>query len=442
MQDDFSENSSNKNVKFNKIIINNEPEKLNINKFNKNEDDKSNNTKNINNLKIERLSSNKGDISQSISIDVQNKEENIPSEKRINPIESEKEIENHNQPVTRDNINSQLMILLRSIRNLSRSSLSNSNMDHNKKKVIEYCVVCEEKLTEEEKKDNNLIGCKHICCNDCYYEFLKEKINSNFIEAIKCPQKYCESKLHDDLIEKILYRDIPLLDKYKKLQMKRQLMLNPNIQLCPFPDCDSYAKKENDNKYVSCIKNKHKFCFICLKDWHGNKKCDDKVDKSFEKWRDSYKVKRCPKCKFFIEKNEGCNHITCCNCKYQFCWLCMGEYKDEHYTLGRCSGLQNAECSICSNRLINFCYQFLMVILKCVAFAIVFPFVIIIFIYYTIYEKLYDNYDSCIKFFFCISGALSCFNFAMCLMSITSIISVLMIFIWPLQDKILSLMDL
>jgi hypothetical protein len=233
-----------------------------------------------------------------------------------------------------------------------------TNGDNSSNKERSYddtnkCLVCHEKLTKEEQKDN-LIRCNHMFCNECYYEFLKEKINNNFIEGIKCLEKDCDAKLYDNFIQKKLFGDIPLLEKYIKLDKKRQLMLNPNIQLCPSPDCDSYALKSGKNKYVSCIKYGHQFCFNCLKDWHGDKECDNSLDNSFKKWRDSNTVRRCPKCKYFIEKDEGCNHITCYNCRYQFCWLCMGEYTSGHYDLGRCTGLQYTDCNICSNRILSF----------------------------------------------------------------------------------------
>ena len=32
--------------------------------------------------------------------------------------------------------------------------------------------------------------------------------------------------------------------------------------------------------------------------------------------------------------------MTCVNCKYQWCWLCEGEYKYGHYDSGKCQGQQ------------------------------------------------------------------------------------------------------
>lgn len=49
-------------------------------------------------------------------------------------------------------------------------------------------------------------------------------------------------------------------------------------------------------------------------------------------------VFQCPKCHICIEKNGGCNHMQCYNCKHDFCWMCLGDWKahgSEYYECSR-----------------------------------------------------------------------------------------------------------
>ena len=49
-------------------------------------------------------------------------------------------------------------------------------------------------------------------------------------------------------------------------------------------------------------------------------------------------TKKCPKCRKPIEKNQGCNHMTCRKtaqgCGHEFCWLCLGPWKDHGNATG------------------------------------------------------------------------------------------------------------
>ena len=128
---------------------------------------------------------------------------------------------------------------------------------------------------------------------------------------------------------------MPLIIKKRKKMLEQ----SDKFKFCPFPDCEGYAEKKGKDKYVKCNFG-HEFCFECGNPPHGKKKCEDMLDKEFEKWRSQKIVKRCPCCRMWTEKNEGCNHMTCVECRFQWCWLCQKPYTYNHFSQGSCNGLQ------------------------------------------------------------------------------------------------------
>ena len=215
----------------------------------------------------------------------------------------------------------------------------NNNKEEND---VEYeCEVCYEKISAEDKGFNK-IKCGHFFCKICWFNYLKNSIMEGKVDKIKCMHHGCNEILSKEFILKHISGHNILVEKYHKFLRRDEILNDKNKKLCPNPDCDSFLEKSEISKYVKC-ENGHEFCFECLKPPHGNKKCDTRLEKNFLKFVKGHQLKRCPRCQIYTEKNKGCNHMTCINCQYQWCWLCEGEYKYGHYDRGNCEGKQFIE---------------------------------------------------------------------------------------------------
>ena len=213
------------------------------------------------------------------------------------------------------------------------NKFSTNKYDFGKKE----CGICGDEIISDDMAKIKL-PCKHFFCADCWGEYLKEKINNANVYKISCMQNKCGYILEEKFIKSIIGSDNVLLDKYNKFLSRKKLMdSNKKIKFCPIPDCDGYAEKKK-GKYVKCNFG-HEFCFECLQKPHGKKKCAKVIDEGFEEWKSHTLVKRCPYCKFWTEKNEGCNHMTCSQCNFQWCWVCEKECVAGHYEFGSCKGL-------------------------------------------------------------------------------------------------------
>ncbi|THX25261.1 hypothetical protein D6D12_07041 [Aureobasidium pullulans] len=185
--------------------------------------------------------------------------------------------------------------------------------------------------------------CGHRFCVDCYRQYLAQKIKDEGEAArIRCPGEQCNNIVDSKSLELLVTQD--LKDRYQELLTRTYVDDKDNLRWCPAPNCvyavECPVKQKELNKIVPTVHCDcgHNFCFGCQLNDHQPtpcvlvklwmKKCED--DSETANWI-SANTKECPKCNSTIEKNGGCNHMTCRKCKYEFCWMCMGLWS-EHGT--------------------------------------------------------------------------------------------------------------
>ena len=256
------------------------------------------------------------------------------------------------------------------------------------------CLLCYIELSESEII-NNKLPCNHFFCSECYLQYLKEKINSNTkLEEIPCMQYKCTTILKKDFIILQLKNDENLINKYEKFVNSINIRQNPNKKNCPFPNCESFLEYKNDKVYYLTCENGHKYCYKCLREWHGKKKCSKMIEKDFKKWKKGKIVKQCPKCGAWTEKSDGCNHMTCAECHFQWCWLCKGAYNDMHFVVGSCAGLQYNDKKIFHHKLCLYLYNIFMFFIIRIFMWIFGPYIITYFYLISFYDKYFYDYTS------------------------------------------------
>ena len=151
----------------------------------------------------------------------------------------------------------------------------------------------------------------------------------------------CKEILPENFIYRLIYNNNnDLILKFNENKLRQEILDNPRKKFCPYPDCNSYARRNNKKDNIVKCENGHKFCFYCLKKPHKRKKCKKELDEKMEEFAKKKFIKKCPNCKIWSEKISGCNHMTCIECGYQWCWLCNEKYDETHYKKGKCKGFQ------------------------------------------------------------------------------------------------------
>ncbi|XP_063042033.1 ankyrin repeat and IBR domain-containing protein 1 isoform X2 [Engraulis encrasicolus] len=210
--------------------------------------------------------------------------------------------------------------------------------------------------------------CSHMFCRGCWEGFLNLKIQEGDAHNIFCPAYECFQLVPVEVIEGVVSREMD--KRYLQFDIKAFVENNPAIRWCPWAGCDRAVRlsiqgpaASTANPFncpllqapaVDCGRG-HLFCWECQGEAH--EPCDCQTWKMWlqkvnqmrpeelagvsEAYEDAANclwllsnAKPCANCKSPIQKNEGCNHMQCAKCKYDFCWICLEEWKKHSSSTG------------------------------------------------------------------------------------------------------------
>ncbi|KAJ7502550.1 hypothetical protein B0H11DRAFT_2155181 [Mycena galericulata] len=213
------------------------------------------------------------------------------------------------------------------------------------------------------------LDCNHAACSGCWSAYITSKIRDEAEHACRCMAEGCALVAPDAFVRAAV--DDETYTRFQELLVRHFVACMPQLKFCPYPactntvSCPAAASKASLSTVVPIVScgarglastsaasmtqsqelvrqaggKEHKFCFGCIIDSDHRpvvcgvallwlKKCRD--DSETANWIKS-NTKECSKCMSTIEKNGGCNHMTCKKCKHEFCWVCMGPWS-EHGT--------------------------------------------------------------------------------------------------------------
>jgi len=183
--------------------------------------------------------------------------------------------------------------------------------------IDDQCLICFCEVEEAYR----ISACDHVFCSGCI-KFQFDTMAAD--QSISC----CKCKTELPL------QDMRLLSHPEKFAEKCEISLNryllQNIGMYKYcHKCNQLARIINGE--AECLTCHKTYCSFCDHDSHPGMSCEDAKsgNREFEAWKKMF-TRPCPNCKVPIEKNQGCNHMTCASCQNHFCWLCADKHKGEN----------------------------------------------------------------------------------------------------------------
>lgn len=183
------------------------------------------------------------------------------------------------------------------------------------------CPICQERCWALLQNSS----CGHAACEKCWPLWaasdLDQLLATHSIIG-RCFSHGCNAPITKFLWQQCCThsQEVQEFSRHPMVTARARLRANPlypgPMQVdCPRPDCWGLGYLGFDRV----------MCFICEHQWQPEEPGNAPEDVDVEIVM-GVRVKKCPKCNEYIEKNGGCDHMTC-RCKHEFRWSTLAPYR-------------------------------------------------------------------------------------------------------------------
>eukprot|EP01024_Parvocaulis_polyphysoides_P008087 TRINITY_DN12380_c0_g1_i1.p1 TRINITY_DN12380_c0_g1~~TRINITY_DN12380_c0_g1_i1.p1 ORF type:complete len:394 (-),score=33.61 TRINITY_DN12380_c0_g1_i1:393-1523(-) len=191
--------------------------------------------------------------------------------------------------------------------------------------------------------------CGHKFCLECLQAHCEVHIQEGSLSQLRCFDSDCKQGFSQQVLRRIVSSE--QYNRWEALSLQQALDSMQDVLYCP--RCEAIALE--DQNLAQCPQCLFVFCSLCRQSYHPGSECLSKEQQlAVLKERQEHgaqasglkaealrrKVenlqnelmsvnyvklqggKGCPKCKFLIVKDGGCNKVTCSKCGTFMCWLC------------------------------------------------------------------------------------------------------------------------
>ncbi|CAN6204472.1 unnamed protein product [Urochloa humidicola] len=207
-----------------------------------------------------------------------------------------------------------------------------------------YCTICMETVHVRELFP--ISGCTHLFCISCVSQYIAAKVEDNVL-SIGCPDPGCKYGALDP--EACRYVIPPQLFQRWGAALCDSAVGSFKLY-CPFNNCSALLVDERGHGEAAitnaeCPHCRRMFCAQCKVPWHDGITCaefrrlgkDERArnDRLLRKVARESRWQRCPKCKMYVERTEGCVYIVC-RCRHRFCYLCASPMSRDIHHCSKC----------------------------------------------------------------------------------------------------------